>query len=52
MANTYNNRGLTYEKKEQRELAIADYRKVLELGGRQAVTDYAKERLEKLGVTP
>ncbi|MGB0384758.1 MAG: tetratricopeptide repeat protein [Ardenticatenaceae bacterium] len=43
----YNNRGFAYEKKGERDLAIADYRKAVELGNERA-----RGHLERLGVEP
>jgi Flp pilus assembly protein TadD len=45
----YNNRGYTYEQIGNREQAIVDYRKALELDNDPEATRLAQENLERLG---
>ena len=46
---TYTNRGYAYEKKGDKDQAIADFRKALEIN---PSTQDAKDSLKRLGVTP
>ncbi len=49
LAQAYTNRGVAYYKKGDKEQAIADYRKVLEI---DPSDQDAKRKLNILGVTP
>ncbi|TRZ95050.1 MAG: tetratricopeptide repeat protein, partial [Dehalococcoidia bacterium] len=44
----YYNRGNTYYRKKQADLAIADYNKVLEMSNDADLVEAAKQRIEEL----
>lgn len=51
-ANAYANRGVAYARMNQRDLAMADYNKAIELSTDSSLTQFAKEGLNKLGQSP